>query len=820
MRHARLSFPLAAAAVAALLVLRSGRAVAASSPDPSPDSLGVIGFGGSALVLGDQVLIGRPGVLVGFPMPPTHAGTVHVFRREGGGWVEGEMLHAKDGTLGDGFGSALAAEKNLLLVGAPGAPGGGAVYVFERGSDGRWSERARVTAKGGAEGDRLGAAVAVRAGVLLAGAPGRDEERGSVLVFARGRTAGEWTLRGTIQPGATAAGDWFGAAVAFDGQRALVGAPGGTAGPLDSTRLRPGQAFVFRSAGGKWSEETRLTPPTPAGNGAMGMAVLLEGTEALIGAPRTDSLAGTVVRFTRQGTTWTQAGTIAPDSAVRPAGFGSSLAWDGSDLLVGAPLVGMNAGAVHVFRRGSSGWRQKQLLVTPPAGFATRLGATLAARGGLAIAGAPLADFFEGYGLLYQRDAAGGSWREVTTVTDTISSVLPAVAGGEVKCQSGKARGFDCRDADLVSFLPKSAIGAKRGTLLNDLWGWTDSTSGREFAIVGRTDGTSFVEVTDPANPKYLGDLPLHAGARPNIWRDIKVYRNHAFIVADGAGPHGMQVFDLTQLLGVTTPQTFRETAHYDQIASAHNIVINEATGFAYPVGNSMGGTTCGGALHMVDIREPAKPKFAGCFADPSLGLQRTGYTHDAQCVVYHGPDARYHGREICFTASEIALGIADVTDKASPKAIGTAAYPNVAYAHQGWLTDDQRYFFLDDEGDELAGTAPRTRTLVFDLTDLEDPVVAKEFYGNTAASDHNLYVKGRYMYQSNYVAGLRVVDVSDPTNPVEVGYFDTVPVGENLPGFSGSWSNYPYFKSGVVAATSMREGLFLVRYQPSTVLP
>ncbi|MGH7580142.1 MAG: choice-of-anchor B family protein, partial [Gemmatimonadales bacterium] len=256
------------------------------------------------------------------------------------------------------------------------------------------------------------------------------------------------------------------------------------------------------------------------------------------------------------------------------------------------------------------------------------------------------------------------------------------------------------------------------------------------------------------------------------------------------------------------------------RINSAHNIVINESTGFAYTVGNSMGGETCGGALHMIDIRDPLNPKFAGCYADPALGLQRTGSTHDAQCVSYHGPDTRYHGREICFSSSETALGIADVSDKAKPRTVSIAAYPNVAYAHQGWLTDDHRYFYLDDEGDELAGTAPKTRTVVFDLTDLEDPVVAREFYGNTAASDHNLYVKGRYMYQSNYVAGLRVVDIQDPANPVEVGHFDTVPFGDNLPGFAGSWSNYPYFKSGVVAVTSMREGLFLIRYQPSTVVP
>lgn len=777
-----------------------------------------IGFGGAAAIVGEQVVIGRPGTLIGFPIPPSHAGTVHVFGRSGDRWVEQGMLRAKDGVLGDGFGSAMAAEGNLLAVGAPGASGGGAVYLFERGTDGRWVERTRLSAAGGVDGDRLGAAVALRGGVLLAGAPSREGERGAVAVFVRGKGAGDWSPRGLIQARAAAGGDWFGAAVAYDGQRALVGAPGNWSG--DSTGRRPGQAFVFRAAGGGWSEEARLAPPTDDRHGSLGAAVLLGGGEALVGAPRTDSMAGVVARYRHDGTAWSPAGTIAPDSAIRPAGFGSSLARDRADLLIGAPSANMNAGGVYVFRREGSGWRQSQHLVTPPAGYSTRLGAALAAGAGVAVAGAPLSDFFEGTGLLYRRDGAGGSWREMAALTDTISSVLPAVSGGEVKCQGGKARGFDCRDADLVAFLPKSAIGARRGTLLNDIWGWTDSASGREFAIVGRTDGTSFVEVTDPTNPKYLGDLPLHAGARPNIWRDMKVYRNHAFIVADGAGPHGMQVFDLTQLLSVSKPQTFRETAHYDQIASAHNIVINEATGFAYPVGNSMGGNTCGGALHMVDVRDPAKPKFAGCFADPSLGMQRTGYTHDAQCVVYHGPDTRYHGRELCFTSSEIALGIADVTDKASPRAVSTAAYPNVAYAHQGWLSDDHRYFFLDDEGDELAGTAPRTRTVVFDLTDLEDPVVAKEFYGNTAASDHNLYVKGRYMYQSNYVAGLRVVDVSDPTNPVEVGHFDTVPVGENLPGFSGSWSNYPYFKSGVVAATSMREGLFLIRYQPSTVVP
>jgi choice-of-anchor B domain-containing protein len=783
-------------------------------------SSGSVGFGGAALITGDQVLIGRPGTLIGFPFPSSHAGAVHVFRRDGERWTESAMLSGKDGTVGDGFGASLAADGNILVVGAPGAEGGGAVYVYQRGSGGGWTERARLTSTGGAEGDRLGTSVALEGEVLLAGAPGREDERGAVLVFGRGKGPGDWTPRGVIRGSATQANDWFGAAVAFDGQRALIGAPGGWT--LDTTRFRPGQAFVFRaSRNGAWTEEARLAPRAGDRRTALGVAVLLDGSEALVGAPRVDSLAGAVIRYRREGNTWASAGRIAPTRKTGPAGFGSALARDGNDLLIGAPMSDNSAGAVHVLRQAGPGeWKEVQLLVTPPAGFSTGLGAVVAAGNGLAVAGAPLAYSFEGSGLLYRRDGANGTWRETATVSDTVSTVLPAVAGGEVKCEGGKAKAFDCRGADLMAFLPNRTIGAKRGTLLNGIWGWTDSTTGREFALVGRTDGTSFVEVTDPANPKYLGDLPMHQGARANIWREIKVYKTYAFIVADGAGPHGMQVFDLTQLRNVATPQTFRETAHYSRINSAHNIVINPSTGFAYSVGNSMGGETCGGALHMVDIREPLKPKFVGCYAEPALGLQRTGYTHDAQCVTYHGPDARYHGREICLTSSETGLGIADVTDKAEPRTVSIATYPNVAYAHQGWLSEDHRHFFLDDEGDELAGTAPKTRTVVFDLTDLEDPVVAKEFYGNTAATDHNLYVKGRYMYQSNYVAGLRVVDVNDPVNPVEVGYFDTVPFGENLPGFSGTWSNYPYFKNGVVAVSSMREGLFLVRYQPSPVIP
>jgi choice-of-anchor B domain-containing protein len=124
----------------------------------------------------------------------------------------------------------------------------------------------------------------------------------------------------------------------------------------------------------------------------------------------------------------------------------------------------------------------------------------------------------------------------------------------------------------------------------------------------------------------------------------------------------------------------------------------------------------------------------------------------------------------------------------------------------------------MDDELDELSGTLPGTRTLIWDLSDLDDPVLLKEWYGATRATDHNLYIKGTTMYNSNYVAGLRVVDISDIRNPKEVGYFDTVPEGENEPGFGGSWSNYPFFKSGTIVVTSGREGVFFLRKREAPI--
>jgi choice-of-anchor B domain-containing protein len=142
-----------------------------------------------------------------------------------------------------------------------------------------------------------------------------------------------------------------------------------------------------------------------------------------------------------------------------------------------------------------------------------------------------------------------------------------------------------------------------------------------------------------------------------------------------------------------------------------------------------------------------------------------------------------------------------------------------VAYTHQGWLTEDHRYYYMNDEGDEANGSVPRTRTLIWDLADLEDPQLVGEYLGETSAIDHNLYVKGDFVYESNYMSGLRILDITNREQPIEVGFIDTLPFGENVPSFAGSWSNYPYFESGTIVVSSIGEGLFVVRKSsPATV--
>jgi choice-of-anchor B domain-containing protein len=383
-------------------------------------------------------------------------------------------------------------------------------------------------------------------------------------------------------------------------------------------------------------------------------------------------------------------------------------------------------------------------------------------------------------------------------------------------CVRGMAAGtYPCDGIDMMSHLSRADLGL---SFVNDMWGWTDPQTRKDYALIGGTEGTVIVDISDPKRPDVVGTLPAHT-LDPNrpFWRDIKVFANHMYVVSEQL-LHGLQVFDLTRVRGVSgAPVVFTEDAHYGDF-TAHNININEDTGFLYVVGarNPDRSLNCGGGLHMVDINSPTSPGFAGCF-------EEHGYIHDTQCVVYRGPDGDHRGKEICFNSNNPPSGsgaapdfvsIVDVTDKSSPVSLARVDYPNSGFSHQGWLTPDQSHFLHGDELDEV-NHGIGTTTRVWDVRDLDDPSLIGVFENDTTSIDHNLYTEGRVAFASNYTSGLRVYDLGrvDEGELSESAFFDVYPENDNASFEGGTWSNFPYYRQKkIVAVSSIDRGLFVLR--------
>jgi choice-of-anchor B domain-containing protein len=364
-------------------------------------------------------------------------------------------------------------------------------------------------------------------------------------------------------------------------------------------------------------------------------------------------------------------------------------------------------------------------------------------------------------------------------------------------CVDGKASDasdtYDCNNVDLEAYVDLSQLGVRSS--LDDIWGWTDTASGREFAIVDGYDRIIFVEITVPSMPVVLGYLQ----SKRSWWHDVKTYANHVFVVSE-AKAHQMRVFNLTRLLNVENPSkgaAFSLDATFGSFGAAHNIVINEDTGFAYIVGSG----ACSGGLYMVDITNPQIPAGAGCYSED-------GYTHDAQCVTYNGPDATYTGHEICFAANENSITIVDVTIKTNPTQISKTTWSGRAYIHQGWLTEDHQYFFINEET-----TSRAVPTRILDVSSLSIPTGPSSYNAVVIATNHNNYIRGGLVFQAKYRIGLRILRIHDASsaNLTEVGFFDTSIDYQGL-GYDGAWSNYPFFPSCTIVVSDIDRGLYILK--------
>ncbi|MGH7179584.1 MAG: choice-of-anchor B family protein, partial [Tepidisphaeraceae bacterium] len=265
------------------------------------------------------------------------------------------------------------------------------------------------------------------------------------------------------------------------------------------------------------------------------------------------------------------------------------------------------------------------------------------------------------------------------------------------------------------------------------------------------------------------------------------------------------------------TTMTLTGDSVYNGVTRIHTLAINPHTGYLYLAGTNANG----GGLRVLDVKtNPLAPVAVG-------NTTLDGYTHETQVVSYHGPDLTYYGKEIAFNSNGPSgvLSILNVTNKSAITRISATGYAGESYIHQGWLTDDHKYFFENDELDEQGGiTGGHTRTHLWDVSNLDAPLY-KGFFDNTTASiDHNLYVKNGYVYQTNYTTGLRILKIGDLTSNnssdwlQEVAFFDTYNANDGAT-FNGAWNNYPFFPSGNVAISDINGGLFVVRPDISDIV-
>ncbi len=381
----------------------------------------------------------------------------------------------------------------------------------------------------------------------------------------------------------------------------------------------------------------------------------------------------------------------------------------------------------------------------------------------------------------------------------------PPYKGTGYRAASGRQppAGFASSGIILGSWVTLGEFGGAT-TSLDDCWGYV-SPSGREYALIGLSNGTGIVEVTDPMNAQIITVID-----GPNsIWRDIKTYQQFAYAVSEGGG--GIQVIDLSQVdNGVATLVNTVTTG--GRLAS-HNVIINVDSGFLYRAGG--GGSPVRG-LRVYDLSTPSNPVF--------VGEWNNRYCHDAQVVNWTA--APFAGREIaiCFAndgsgGGNAGIDILDVSDKSNITIVGSVNltappvfdHPAV-FSHQGWMSPDRSLIYFGDEIDEGVFGTPTT-TRIIDISDLTNPTQVATFTNGNSARDHNVYTLGDLIFEANYRSGVRVFNASDPLAPVEIAFFDTYPADDDAR-FNGLWNVFPYFPSGTFIGSDIEKGLFVWRLE------
>ncbi len=325
---------------------------------------------------------------------------------------------------------------------------------------------------------------------------------------------------------------------------------------------------------------------------------------------------------------------------------------------------------------------------------------------------------------------------------------------------------------DSLSRVDYSAL---HGTQLNDVWGYADG-NGNEYALVGTQDGLSVVDVSDPQNPsEVFWGMGLHS-----IWRDMKTWDHYAYVTTEAE--NGLYIVDLGTLPGNTNLSTGYYFGGSDPWSSAHNIYI-DSSGYAYIFGANRGN----GGVIILDVHtNPMNPVEVGTFDD--------WYAHDGYVL----GDTLYAAH-----INDGFISVVDVSDKSNPVLLGTRYTPS-DFAHNVWPRDDGQVVYTTDE---ISGAYVAS----YDVSDPTNITELDRVQSSPGAGviPHNVHVLGNFLVTSYYSDGIVVFDATHPENLIEVARYDTYP--QQTTSYDGCWGAYPFLPSGIILASDITGGLFVL---------
>lgn len=317
---------------------------------------------------------------------------------------------------------------------------------------------------------------------------------------------------------------------------------------------------------------------------------------------------------------------------------------------------------------------------------------------------------------------------------------------------------------------------------------WGLAVNGHEYAILGGARHVLIFDITNPTQPQLKAK---YEGQTNTVWREFKSYKNRVYGVSDATN-EGLMIFDFSN-----APDTIKRTYFSNQLfGSAHTITLDTVSGRIYLNGQ-------GNKIRILDVsQDPDKPVLLG---RPSVS---GGYIHDSFVK----------GDTLYASSGYEGYFIYDCTNPDTAVLI-TSLPPAGGYHHNSWLSKDGRYAYCTEE-------IPTGRPiLIVDLQDIANAniEVVGSFLdqalpvGDKNAIPHNVYIRDSLLFDSQYEDGLLVYNISNPTAPALVAYYDTHPENTEYNTYYGCWGNYPWLPSGTIIAGDMQNGLQLLKMVQTT---